>query len=79
MSNQRQDARREICKILDEAVADLHKIKRHALHMDAITVLAMAKITAHRWNQLIAIYKRLDNVTLPPEKKIIVPEQFNLE
>ncbi|MBA7643696.1 hypothetical protein ES703_51428 [subsurface metagenome] len=60
-------------------IADLHKIKRFTLHMDEITVVAIGKGVAHRFNQVIALYNVLDRISLPSDKVIISDEQLNLE
>lgn len=78
MSTPRQQARVQINRIIDEMIADLHKIKRHTLHMDTAAVGVIANRAAHQYNQMIAIYDVLDVVVLPPDKKIITPGEKEL-
>ena len=78
MPSPRQFARAQICKTVDEMIAELHKIQRHALHMDDFAIMAIGKSFATRFNHLITIYQNLGQVNLPPEKKILVPDKFEL-
>lgn len=79
MITPRQATRRKINSIVDEMVADLHKIKRFTLNMDELAIMAIGKGLTHRFNRLIAIYKVLDKLDLPVEKVINEEKHLNLE
>ena len=60
-------------------IADLHKIQRHTLTFDALSIVAIGRGLADRFNRLVKTYEALSLITLPQEKKIITPAEFDLK
>ncbi len=78
MNNPRQQLRQRVNGLVDEMIVDLKKIKHHTLTMDEFTVLAVGKGLTHNFNQILTIYRTMNDKILVPDRRIKPPDKLIL-